>query len=104
MSALWGSSSDDIWGVGFESVYHYDSDSWDPVRIGDDIGLVAIAGCSATEVWATGVRGALYRYDGRDWSPRVSGTDVDLHGLRCSPGGVWVVGDTGIVLRNVVSR
>jgi hypothetical protein len=104
MSALWGSSSDDIWGVGFESVYHYDGDSWDPVRIGDDIGLVAIAGCSATEVWATGVRGALYRYDGRDWSPRVSGTDVDLHGLRCSPGGVWVVGDTGIVLRNVVSR
>jgi hypothetical protein len=104
MSALWGSSSDDIWGTGIGSVYHYDGISWDVVPIGDDVELGTIAGCSASEVWAAGKRGALYRYDGRDWSPRASGTDVDLHGLRCSPGGVWIVGDTGTVLRNVVGR
>jgi len=103
--ALWGTAADDIWGVGARQVSHYDGSLWTSESLAEDGPvLTAVGGCSSADIWAVGDAGAIVHYDGSRWSSLDSGTTNSLHGVRCSPGGVWVVGEGGIVLKNTSFR
>ncbi len=97
---IWGWGASDIWSVSFEMVAHYDGTSWavDEAFL-SDYGMTAIAGCDAEDVWVVGLNGNIWHYDGSDWARFESGTTNHLRAVRCSPGGVWVVGDGGVVAR-----
>lgn len=60
----------------------------------------AVSAVSATEAWAVGDGGAIYRFDGSSWSKVNSGTGVALRGVwAAGSDDVWAVGDAGTVIR-----
>lgn len=68
---------------------------------GDEVvGFEAIGGFSATEVYAAGWGGEIWRYDGRSWSRLDSPTNLILTGLCCADtGDVYLCGRAGTLLR-----
>lgn len=59
----------------------------------------AISAVSATEAWAVGDAGAIYRFDGSSWNKVNSGTGVALRGVwAAGADDVWAVGDAGTVI------
>jgi hypothetical protein len=97
--SLWGSSANDIWGVGNRNVVRFDGERWTAEELlSDPFGFYALHGCSANDIWAVGNVGIVYHYDGQSWSALDSGTSLRLRAVRCSSGGVSVVGDSGIIL------
>jgi len=56
-------------------------------------------GTSSSDVYALGSRGEILLYDGTQWSPMTSGTDLCLLNIcGTSSGDVVVVGDYGVIL------
>jgi hypothetical protein len=103
---IWGSSSRDVFavsGVVLEPILHYDGTSWTPMsppsgeNRGLEIGLWALWGASATDVFAVGrsicsncedtddVWGSISHYDGTAWS-LMSQSDADLYDVWGSSG------------------
>ncbi len=96
LEAMFGFSAGDVWAVGIQSydnpspppnfldsslVVHYDGSTWQQVSLTRQRGLTAIWGSSAADIWAGGINGALYHYDGNFWRadsvPLFIPTDAD---------------------------
>ena len=61
--------------------------------------LTAVDGFSPTDVYAVGMGGMIVHWNGQDWRPLDSPTNVTLTSVRCaSDGRVYVGGGGGIVL------
>ena len=57
--------------------------------------------CGPNDVYAVGWWGILRRYDGKTWSPQVSGANVELTGVWGSgPKDLHLVGHVGTILHN----
>ncbi|HQJ52016.1 MAG TPA: hypothetical protein PKW05_09610, partial [Anaerolineae bacterium] len=62
--------------------------------------LYGVALRTASDGWAVGKQGALYRWNGSDWTAVASPTKETLHAVHIvSAGDAWAVGDRGTILR-----
>ena len=64
LSAIWGTSSTDVFVVGaYGTILHYDGSTWSTMNSGFTFNLSAVWGSSSTDVFAFGTNGILH-YDG----------------------------------------
>ncbi|WP_236214510.1 WD40/YVTN/BNR-like repeat-containing protein [Metapseudomonas otitidis] len=62
-------------------------------------GFHSIDGFSATELYAVGMDGEIWLFDGRHWQALGSPTSMTLQSVHCSDdGNVYIVGQAGVVL------
>lgn len=97
LSAVWGSSADDVFVVGGTpsqgEIYHFDGAVWQAMRVPELPLLVWIFGFGPRDVTAVGVGGGVVHFDGVSWQRLESGTTKDLWGIWGSaPDDVWIVG------------
>lgn len=63
-----------------------------------NLGLSALWGSAADDVWAVGDEGAIFHFDGRSWQRFESGTNVMLLDVWGSgPNDVWACGEFGTI-------
>jgi len=71
---IWGSSSDNLYVVGFRTVRHFDGATWSIVEgITEDpnASWYAIAGRSADDIVVAGDNGSLMRFNGTQWTTQI---------------------------------
>lgn len=69
---------------------------WVIVDSSTPVDLHAIAGSSASDIWAVGDRGLALRWNGTRWSPVPTHTTVNLSGVwAAAPNDAWAVGSGG---------
>ena len=62
--------------------------------------LEAISGFSSNEIYAAGRKGVIWWFDGKNWVPIQSGTNLSFTGLTCAEDGfVYLVGQGGLVAK-----
>ena len=96
-TAIWGTSSKDLFAVGDKGVIvHYDGQKWTKMESGTDLTLRDVWGFSSTDVYCVGAdffggQGIVLRYDGKQWRP----VQVDpMNSFRRF--GVWGIADNHI--------
>jgi hypothetical protein len=105
---LWGTSDRDIWAVGesFSNtgnwLAHFDGQSWQPVDTPKAMGsMYAIAGASATDIWAVGNNNSVFHYDGSAWTlrsiPGINGSYADI--LVRNANDVWFASSNAQLVR-----
>ena len=114
---IWGSSPEDIWGVGpggalNTTIWHYDGKQWKTDGISRRISPYSVYGFAKNDVWIAGANGRIWHYDGNDWTQNyrhtINGftglTFYDLYGTSnhdlYAVGTVWFDNETrrGIIL------
>ena len=98
--AVWGSSSSDVFAVGwYGAILHYDGSTWSLMESGTDESLFGVWGSSASDVFAVGGSGTILHYDGSTWSLMDSGMDEWFGGVwGSSASDVFAVGGNGTIL------
>lgn len=108
LSAIWGSSANDVWAVGDKGTlrHHVAGDAqWQIVESPTKNALHAVWGTSANDVWAVGDFGTILHFDGTKWTESTAALPINkkrphLYGVWGSgPGDIWVVGD-GIAMHS----
>ena len=97
LSAVWGSSADDVFVVGGKpsqgEIYHFDGAVWQAMHVPEVPLLVWVFGFGSDDVTAVGVGGGVVHFDGASWQRLESGTIKDLWGIWGSaPDDLWIVG------------
>ncbi len=105
VSAIWGSSSSDVFVVGPEgtilhyegTILHYDGS---PSRMKKGAsGLLGVWGSSSSDVFVVGDTGTILHYDGSVWEKMNIGTEVSIKGVWGSSfSDVFAVGSFGTIL------
>ncbi|MCZ6654432.1 MAG: glucosyltransferase-I, partial [Planctomycetota bacterium] len=71
LSAVWGSSADDVFVVGGKpsqgEIYHFDGAVWQAMHVPDVPLLVWVFGFGSDDVTAVGVGGGVVHFDGASW-------------------------------------
>ena len=108
MTAVHGSSPDDIWGVGPSGTATHvtgadgDAPTFRRFNTQTWVGLRGVWSASPSEAWAVGAQGTIRHYRGHDYLWEVVDdvpTSVDLNAVwGSSPSDVWAVGDAATVL------
>lgn len=63
-------------------------------------GFMSVHGFPQKEVYAVGLRGEIWEFDGKHWIQRESGTNVDLHKVLCAADKfVYAAGMDGTILK-----
>ncbi len=77
-----------------------DSSVWDDLSLGFNVTLNAMWGSSSQSLWIVGDGGAIYHWNGTNWTATPSGTISDINGVWGTGDGssVWAVGDAGVVV------
>jgi cysteine-rich repeat protein len=106
LSALWGTSSDDVFAVGRNgTILHHDGLIWTAEASPTSVDLYAVSGTSATDVYAAGDELTLLHFDGASWSVvrtgPIGGVDGVFRALFVDPSGDVVAGGTLGVFNNV---
>jgi hypothetical protein len=115
--SIWGSSPDDIWGVGpggdlATTIWHYDGNNWSTDGIGRNLSPECVYGFARNDVWIAGMDGKIWHYDGNNWTQNYQHTIngftgvsfYDLYGTSnrdlYAVGTVWFDNETrrGIIL------
>ena len=95
--SVWGTSATDIFVGGRNIILHYDGNSWSSTNLSTII--YDIWGSSGSDVFAAGSNGAIFHYDGIDWTHMSSGTSKSLFGIwGSSASDVYAVGSEGTIL------
>jgi hypothetical protein len=104
LRSVWGSSATDVFAVGLPNplvagadaaILHYDGNgtgTWSSMTVpSGTTELRGVSGRSATEVYAVGARAGnnILYYDGRGWTPMMSGNDLVLNTVVAGPNGVY---------------
>ena len=78
--------------------HHIDADilSKEP---GEMVGLNGIDGFSSKEIYAAGLKGEIWRFNGVRWFSVPSPTNVMLNCVRCIGEHVYITGNSGVLLR-----
>jgi hypothetical protein len=101
-TALWGSSSTDVWLVGTGGAVHRVGPSTNPTCVLVDamVQATTIWGRTASDIWAVGANGVAFHYDGSSWTARPTGTGIALKSVwASSPTDAWAAGDDPIVTK-----
>ena len=102
MSALWGISASNIFGVCHNAaIVHFDGKSWNAMEhnVEPREFLKGVWGSSATDVFAVGENGMIMHYDGVEWTKMKSPTTEHLYGIwGSSSSNVYAVGAAGTIL------
>ncbi len=114
LHGIWGRTPDCLHAVGWMGcVLSYDGERWQRVQGGvvdeaqgrftackENTPLFAIDGNAYGEAWAVGDEGRILHFDGLEWRPEASGTQVNLRAVVCTPAGtVYAAGNEGTLLR-----
>lgn len=105
LRALWGSSDNDVWGVGNaqldagrswpyagSDLFHGSTTQWSSQPAPTDRRLMAVHGTSASNVWVAGAGGTVLRYDGGTWAPLLPQSAL----LKAPLDSVWGSGPTNV--------
>lgn len=107
ISAISGSSDDDLWVVGktetgntyqrkITSVaLHYDGASWTRVHVPDQSGLLDVDSLSPTDAWAVASDGGVLSWNGSRWNLATTEPTAEMV-QALSPSDVWVGGEGSI--------
>jgi hypothetical protein len=68
-------------------------------KLGETLGLNDVDGFSEKEVYAAGLGGEIWRYDGKRWTAVRSPTNVQINAVRRCGDHIYMVGGAGVVLR-----
>jgi hypothetical protein len=100
LSAIWGSSSSDIFVSGVSgTLLHYDGRAWGAMTSGTTNILTSLWGQSSSDVFAVGLNGTVLHYSGKAWGIMTSGTTDDLWQIwGQSSSDVFVAGSNGTIL------
>jgi hypothetical protein len=97
-------SDDDAWVVGDDgTAFHWNGSAWTAVPLAAGADMTALWSFSTSDIWATGGQ-PLQHWDGTSWQatwiePEPGHVAVSLYGLwGAAPGGLWAVGDAGLIL------
>lgn len=95
-----------LYAVGMSrQAYVRDVDAWRRIDAGllappgETSGLNSIDGFSDQELYAVGLGGEIWRYDGARWHSIDSPTNVQLHDVRRVGDHVYIAGGSGVLLR-----
>ena len=101
LTSVWGSGPNDVWAVGFDTIYHWDGTQWTSTFIESKYGpfavrLETVRGNGPNDVWTVGDSIALEfkHWDGTSWTDFQPNEDAFVFGLWGVPGDMWAVGDT----------
>jgi hypothetical protein len=103
VTGLWGTSADNLYAVGFKSIFfnsyrgviwHFDGMGWAPVPMDEIVQpLYGIWGAAQDDIYAVGEFGTILHYDGFDWDEIEKITAQDLYGIHGSgPNDIYAVG------------
>jgi hypothetical protein len=97
LSSVWGSGPDDVFVVGGNrqrgEVHHFDGQGWSVELVEEAQMFVWAHGFSSTSVYAVGLAGTAYHYDGDSWQSIGYPGDEDLWGIwGASEDDLWIVG------------
>lgn len=99
VSAMWGSSASDVFGVG-ETIRRFNGTAWTDMSAPTTQRLRAVWGSGPTNVFAVGQAGTIIRYNGTAWSTMSSPTTANLVGISgASANLIFAVGEDGSILR-----
>jgi hypothetical protein len=71
--SIWGSSPEDMWGVGPGgalniTIWHFDGKKWTTDYKSRSISPYCIYGFAKNDIWMAGMNGKIWHYDGNSWS------------------------------------
>ncbi len=102
--AIWGFAEDDVWAVGGNIdgdgviLHSLDGVNWFRHETVAKA-LLGIWGVDSEHLWAVGIDGAIYFFNGTSWSAQSSGISTHLEAVYgASIGNVWAVGEAGVIL------
>jgi hypothetical protein len=102
ISALWGTSPDNLVSVGRGGgIFHFDGSNWTRAAGGTSVDLHAVTGSGANSMFAVGNDGTVLRYDGSRWVVlrEQPGSGVAYRDAWSAGGLLYVVGDGGTASR-----
>ena len=99
--SVWASSPSDIFACGASGlIMHFDT-KWSTKVSGTLNDLYALWGSAPNQVFAAGALGTVVRYDGTTWKTLpAGGTTADLNAIFGDGKTVYIVGNTGTMLRS----
>ena len=106
LTDVWGSTSDDVYAVGFLDVVHWDGTSWKTQTKGTTEPSLAIWGSHPTDVYIGGPKGFVLQSTdhGTTWSMKNLGISSTLAGLGgTSSANIIGVGPSGLIVRSTDS-
>ena len=82
LSAIWGTSSSDVFAVGgLGTILHYNGKTWSNMSSGGTNWFYAVWGSSSSDVFVVGTDGTILHYNGQEWSNMTSGSSDLLCGV-----------------------
>jgi photosystem II stability/assembly factor-like uncharacterized protein len=105
LRAVSAADASNVWAAGASGTllrYSADTRAWSPVTLPGQPPptMYGVAAVSASEAYAVGSGGALFKWNGTSWGALSSGTGSDLYAVCApAPGRAIVVGSSGLVLR-----
>jgi hypothetical protein len=102
---VWGTSLNDIFAVGDESILHYDGATWTPMQLpvlhpeiitAESTKLKSVWGTASDNVYVVGTHGTIIHYDGVSWTEVrvVSNPTSELRDIwGTGPDDIYAVGD-----------
>jgi hypothetical protein len=88
VDSAWGAASNNIWAVGYHSLWHYDGGSWKLVD--DPSPPVAVCGSGPKDIWFVG--NAVRHGDGATMTELDLGATYYSNCVSSAPGEVWIAG------------
>jgi len=95
----WGLSPNDVYVCGWRELQHFDGTSWSPAMV-TTADLRGVWGSAADDIFAVGISGRIFHFDGTTWREMTSGTTEHLYGgvWGTSRSDVFAVGADGTIL------
>lgn len=98
-SAIWGTTSQEIFVTADRALFHYAGAEWDTVYSAAPGKLLDIWGTSEQDIFVVGEGGLILHYDGFKWTEMASATTTSLYAVWGFSGrDVFAVGNLGTIL------
>jgi hypothetical protein len=99
LSAIDGTSPDDLWITGFNGIYHYNGIEWEHIDAVSNFRGLDIEVINESLVWFTGTSGKIYLFDGNDFISVENPLTINIFAIEFCDGIGWAVDSRGNVAR-----
>lgn len=97
LRSLWGTSPADIYGIDYDGMTHFDGEVWTQVELPDYPEYpFPITGRSSTDIVTNGRWGAIYRFDGLQWTTTRVDSFYNYSALAITPSGRLFAGNSRV--------